>query len=215
MFAPRRKALFASLGVLISYLSLGGCLYNLNVDKSFSREVNFKASQPVAILPIQDASGYPQSGSDLNSFIYTFLAAKGYNLIPPGEISAVLQEFGLTPPNLIANPSSLIKTNERLKAKLLITGTLLEYSLQKPYVRSESFQVWEGGRYEYRALPTYHQGTCQIRLMLRVLELEKGSVLWMAEGKIRGPSQAANNLGKRLVERLLDGLPSLPPQSGK
>lgn len=145
MFAPRRKALFASLGVLISYLSLGGCLYNLNVDKSFSREVNFKDFQPVAILPIPDASGYPQSGSDLNSFIYTFLAAKGYNLIPPGEVFAVLQEFGLTPPNLIANPSSLIKTNERLKAKLLITGTLLEYSLQKPYVRSESFQVWEGG----------------------------------------------------------------------
>lgn len=117
LFAPRRKVLFPSLGVLILFLSLAGCFYNLNVDKSFSREVNFQNFQPVALLPIPDAAGYPQSGSDLNSFIYTFLAAKGYTLIPPGEVSAVLQKFGFTPPLLLANQSSLIKTNERLKAK--------------------------------------------------------------------------------------------------
>jgi hypothetical protein len=215
LLAPRRKAFFLSLGVLICYLSLVGCFYNLDVDKSSFRKVNFQDFQPVAILPIQDASGYPQSGSDLNSFIYNFLAAKGYNLIAPGEVSSVFEEFGLTPQILLSSQSSLIKTNERLKAKLLITGTLLEYSLQKPYVRSESFQVWDGGRYEYRALPTYYQGTCQIKLMLRVLELERGSVLWMAEGRIRGPSLSAKNLGKRLVERLLNELPSLPPQSAK
>jgi len=215
LFPPRRKVLFPSLGVLILFLSLAGCFYNLNVDKSFSREVNFQNFQPVALLPIPDAAGYPQSGSDLNSFIYAFLAAKGYTLIPPGEVSAVLQKFGFTPPILLADQPSLIKTNERLKAKLLLAGTLLQYSLQKPYVRSESFQVWEGGRYEYRALPTYHQGTCQIRLVLRVLEMEKGAVLWMAEGEIRGPSQAAKNLGEKLVQRLLAGLPSLPPRSEK
>ena len=169
----------------------------------------------MVLLPIQDASGYPQSGSDLHSFIYNFLTAKGYNLVPPKEVATFLREFSLLPSNLIADPSSLIKTNEHLKAKLLLTGTLLQYSLQKPYVRSESFLVWEGGRYDYRTLPTYYPGTCQIKLMLRLLEVEKGSVLWLAEGKILGPSQAANNLGKRLVERLLAGLPSLLPESGK
>jgi hypothetical protein len=34
----------------------------------------------------------------------------------------------------------------------------------------------------------------------------------MTEGRIRGPGQLANKLGKRLVERLLNDLPALPPQ---
>lgn len=215
MFAPQRKVFFLYFVVLISCLYLAGCFYKLNADKTVFREVTFKDFQPAAILPIPDASGYPESGADLNSFTYTVLLAKGYKLIPPGEVSAALEELGLTPQDLLSNPSSLIKIKERLQVKLLITGALLRYSLQKPYVRGEAFEVWEGGRYEYRALPTYHQGACQISLMFRVLELEKGSVLWMAEGKILGPSQAAKNLGKRLVERLLAELPALHAPAGK
>lgn len=215
MSAPYRKVFFLYFVVLISCLYFAGCFYKLTVDKTVFREVNFEDFQPVALLPIPDASGYPQSGADLNSFTRTVLLSKGYKLIPPGEVSAALEEFGLTPQGLLSNPSSLIKIKELLQAKLLITGTILNYSLQKPYVRAEAFEVWEGGRYEYRALPTYHQGACQIGLMLRVLELERGSVLWMAEGKILGPSQAEKSLGKRLVERLLAGLPALQPPAGK
>jgi hypothetical protein len=212
LFVRRAKVLFLSCGLLIGYLSLAGCFYGLKVDQSFFREENFKDFQPTVILPVEDVAGHPQSGSDLTSSIYEILKAKGYRLVPFQEVSAVLEEFNLTPPILLSSRAALLKANERLQAKLLLTGTLLEYSLQKSFVRSESFQVWDGGLYEYRTLPTYYQGICQIKLMLRMVDMEKGSVLWMTEGRIRGPGQIANKLGKRLVERLLNDLPALPPQ---
>jgi hypothetical protein len=210
------KKNFLFLGPPLILFSLAGCFYNLNLDRSSPLEVNLMDYQPTAFLPVPEASGFPESAAKLNGFIRARLAAKGFSLRNPEEVSLALEEIGLIPhtsQKLLAQPVSLRKLGERLKVRLIFAGTLLDYHLQKSYVRSTAFQVWDGTMYDYRSLPTYHQGAGQIRLKLMLFAPEKGSVVWMAEGTVRGPSSSADALGEKLVNRLLADLPTLIPSS--
>jgi hypothetical protein len=179
-------------------------------------EVNIRDYQPIAFLPVSEASGFPESAAKLNGFIRARLAAKGFSLLNPEDVSLALEEVGLithTSQKLLAQPASLRQLGERLKVKLIFAGTLLDYHLQKSYIRSTAFPVWDGTMYDYRSLPTYHQGAGQIRLKLMLFAPEKGSVVWMAEGTARGPSSSAEALGENLVNRLLADLPTLTAAS--
>jgi len=177
--------------------------------------VDLQRLQPIALLPIQDFPGFPESGSNLVMTVQDLLARRGCTLIQPSATSQVLEEFDLSPQILLSAPSSLIKVNERLQAKLFLAGTILEYRVEKSFIRSQDFPIWDvwnGRGYEYRSLPTYHQGTCQMRLRLSLLEPERGSVIWKAEGRVSGPSSAIAALRKKLVEGLLENFPSLLPR---
>jgi hypothetical protein len=173
--------------------------------------VNLKDYQPMAILPIRDAPGYPESGARLDIDLRAVLASKGYSLINPKEVSQTLDEFP-SDQNLPSDQDLVQKIRPRLLAKILVVGTLLEYRVQKSYVRSQTFQVWEGPRYDYQFLPTYHQSLCQIKLILRMLDMENGSVVWLAEGMADGPAFSADEMGKRLVHLLLQQIPSFSPK---
>lgn len=192
-----------------------GCFYKMDLGKVNGLNVDLKSLQPIALLPIQDFPGFPESGSNLAMTVQDLLARRGCTLIQPSATSQVLEEFDLSPQNLLSAPSSLIKVNERLQAKLFLAGTILEYRVQKSFIRSQDFPIWDvwnGRGYEYRILPTYHQGTCQMRLRLSLLEPERGSVIWQAEGRVSGPSSAIEALRKKLVEGLLENFPSLLPR---
>lgn len=49
-------------------------------------------------------------------------------------------------------------------------------------------------------------------LRLSLLDPEKGSVIWKAEGRISGPSSSMEDLAEKLVDGLLANLPSRLPQ---
>jgi hypothetical protein len=165
-------------------LPAGGCFYKLHLGQVDDLTVDLKSLQPIALLPIQDFPGFPESGLTLVTPIQDLLVKKGWTLIQPSQTSPVLEEFELRPQNLLTDPSSLIKVNERLRAKLFLVGTILGYRAEKSFVRSQDFPIWDvwnGPGYEYWSLPTYHQGTCQMTLRLSLLDPEKGSVIWKAE----------------------------------
>lgn len=206
----KAKPFYSALAVTAILLS-AGCIYKLNLQKVSPLDVDLKDFQPIAILPIQDAPGYPESGVNLYASAQDLLAQKGYTLISPFRVSQAMEDLDLTPLKLLSDLSSLIKANERIQAKLLMVITILEYRVEKSYVRSRDFQVWDGAVYEYWALPTYHQGTFQMRLRLSMLEPEKGSWLWKVEGMVSGPSSSVEALGQKLMDRLLENLPSLHP----
>jgi hypothetical protein len=196
------------LALIISLLS-AGCVYRLKLDRSYPLNGTLKDFQPLAVLPIRDAAGYPESGVILYLSVQRFLAQKGYTLVNPSAVARTMAELNLTPENLLSDPPALANASKLMKARLLVEGTILEYSFQKSYVSSQDFQVWDGPVYQYRTLPTYHQGTCQMRLRLRMLDPEKGSSVWLAEGSSSGPSSSAEFLKEKLVERLLESFPSL------
>ncbi len=203
-------ALIFSLNILAP-----GCFYKMDLAKVNGRNVDLKSLQPIALLPIQDFPGFPESGSNLIIPLQDLLARRGCTLIQASATSQVLEELDLRPQILLSAPSSLMKVNERLQAKLFLVGTILEYRVEKSFLRSKEFplwDVWNGRGYEYRILPTYHQGTCQMRLRLSLLEAERGSVIWMAEGRVSGPTSSIEALGRRLVQGLLENFPSLLPQ---
>ena len=104
-----------------------------------------------------------------------------------------------------------MKIGERLKAKLLIIATLPEFKVQKSYWGSLTFQVWDREGLDSMSLPTYHGGSSQIRMILRMFESEKGDLVWVAEGSIRAISDSADSYGEKLTERLLKDLPSVSP----
>ena len=92
-----------SLALIIVPLS-AGCIYRLKLDRSYPVKVNLKDFQPLAVLPIRDAAGYPESGVTLYLSAQHFLAQKGYTLVNPSEVARAMAELNLTPENLLSDP---------------------------------------------------------------------------------------------------------------
>ena len=209
-FGGRNVLYFVLLSVTLLFLP--GCFSRLNVGTPYSLKIDPKEYQPVVLLPILSAPDQPESGSALYSFIRDNLEGKGYILAKEPEVSAALEELRLTPLLLLSDSAGLIKLGQRLKAKLLFIGTIPEYKVQKSYWGASSFQVWDQP-FEYATLPTYHLGTCQIKVFLRMFEAEKGELVWGAEGTIRASSASGEVYARKLAERLLEELPSTFPHA--
>ncbi len=194
---------------------LGACFYRVNLEPPVSPKVDPAKYQPLALLPIQDASGHPASGSNLYPILLDSLEKKGYSLVSQSEVASILEEMNLTPLLLLSDPDSLKKVAERLKARLLMIATLPEYREIKSRLGSQSLQMWDGQSFVEQTLPTYFGGSSQVRLILRMFESEKGELVWMSEGTIRASSDAIETYARKLAERLLMGLPPVHPPSSK
>ena len=59
-------------------------------------------------------------------------------------------------------------------------------------------------------LPTYHWEHSRIRLIFKLVDSETGKIVWMAEGVLQGPSVSPDSLSEKLVEGLLEDLPTIP-----
>jgi hypothetical protein len=199
-----------------AFLSLlGGCFYRVNLEPPVSLKVDPAKYQPLALLPVQDASGHPASGSDLYPIIRDSLEQKGYSLVSESEVASTLEEMKLSPPLLLSDPDSLKKVADRLKAGLLMIATLPEYKVQKSRLGSQSVQMWDGESYSDKMLPAYFGGNSQVRLSLRMFESEKGTLVWISEGTIRASRDSVQTYARMLAERLLTSLPSISPPSPK
>ncbi len=194
---------------------LGACLYRVNLETPVSSKVDLAEHQPLALLPIQDASGHPASGSSLYPIIRDSLEKKGYNLVEEVKVIRALEEMKLTSLLLLSDRDSLKKVAERLKAGLIMIASLPEYRVQKSRLGSQSVQAWDGESYSEQVLPTYFAGSSQIRLILRMFESEKGELVWMSGGTIRASRDSAEAYGRKLLERLLINLPPVSPPSTK
>ncbi len=210
MVLRNRKFLFP---VLVSMLLLlpAGCFYRLKLETPSSPNIDPNEYQPVALFPIPAASNHPESGADLYSFIRESLEKKGYVLVKQEAVSEILEEMKLTSPLLLSDPDSLVKIGERLKVKLLIIGTISEYKVQKSYWDAQTIQGWNEKEHDSLSLPTYHWGSSQIRLILRMFESKTGSLVWVTEGSIRVSGNSVKVYGQKLAERLLKDLPPVPP----
>ena len=202
---PILAAIFLSL--------LGACLYRVNMEPPVSPKVDPAKYQPLALLPVQDASGYPASGSDLYPIIRDSLEKKGYNLVSESEVAGTLEEMKLTSLLLLSDRDSLKKFAERLQVRLLMIATLPEYSVQKSRLGSQTLQVWDGASFTDQMLPTFFGGSSQVRLILRMFESEKGELVWMSEGTIRASRESAKTYARKLAERLLRALSPVHLQS--
>jgi len=204
---PILAAIFLSL--------LGACLYRVNLEPPVSPKVDLAEYQPLALLPIQDASGHPGSGSNLYPIIRDSLEKKGYTLVEEIKVVSALEDMKLTSLHLLSDRDSLKKVAERLKAGLLMIATLPEYKVQKSRMGSQSAQVWDGDSFIDQVLPTYFGGSSQVRLILRMFESEKGELVWMSGGTIHASRDSADAYGRKLAERLLMSLPPVSPPSTK
>lgn len=208
--AQSRNHGFLWIWAFILILFCAGCFYNLDLKRSVPLRVALKNHQPLALIPISDAKGFPSSGSKIFSAARNFLQKRGYLLADSAEVSQRLEAFSETPFSLFSNTDFARDFAAQVQAKLLLIGALAEYRLGKSYVGTKTEQVWEGGLFDYRMLPTYHWGHSRIRLIFKLVDSESGKIVWMAEGILQGPSSSAEALSKRLAEGLLEDLPSIP-----
>jgi hypothetical protein len=174
-----------------------------------------KEYQPVALLPLPAVPGPTDPGAELYPFIRDSLEKKGYTLVKEAEIYEALEEMKLNPLLLLSDRDSRIKLGERLKARLLMIGTLPEYRVQKSHLGSQSFETFDGESFSALLLPTYFRGSSQVHLILRIFESEKGDLVWMSEGTIRASSDSAGTYSRKLAARLLQSLPPVSPPTAK
>ena len=205
--APVLAAIFLSL--------LSACLYRVNLEPPVSPKVDLAEYQPLALLPIQDATGHPASGSNLYPIIRDSLEKKGYHLVEEIKVVSTLEEMRLTALLILSDRDSLKKVAERLKARLIMIASLPEYRVQKSRLGSQSVQSWDGESFTDQVLPTYFGGSSQVRLILRIFESEKGELVWMSAGTIHASRDSAEIYGRELAERLLISLPPVSPPSTK
>lgn len=197
------------------FLLLSGCFYHVNLQSPFPLKIDPRQHQPMALLPVPSPPDAPQYGAKLTAHIRESLEEKGYILVSGEEVADALEEMKLTPLLLLSTPEPRPQVAERLKAGLLIIGTIPEYIVKKPYWGAQTFSVWNREEADSMSLPTYFQGSSQIRLILRMFESKDGSLVWMAEGTIRGSGGSAGSYGSKLAERLLEDLPPVSPPMGK
>jgi hypothetical protein len=206
------------LSLLLAFLLLGSswaCFYRVALEPVIALKIDPKEFQPVALLPVQAAMGQPDSGSGLYPFIRDSLIKKGYTLLEEAEVSRVLEEMELTPHLLISDQNLRMNFGERLKAKLLMMGTLPEYRVQKSHLGSQSVETWHSDSYSEMLLPAYFRGSSEIRLILRMFESQKGELVWLSEGTIRASSDSAETYGRKLAGRLLESLPLASPPAAR
>jgi hypothetical protein len=204
--------------LLLTFLLFGSCwacFSRITLEPIVSLKIDPKEYQPVALLPVQPATGQPDSGSSLFPFIQDSLQKKGYTLVEEAAVSLALEEMDLTPQLLISDPDSRMKFGERLKAKLMMIGTLPEYRVQKSRWGSEATETWNSDSFSEVLLPAYFRGSSEIRLILRLFESKKGDLVWRSEGVIRVSSDSAESYDRKLAERLLENLPPASPPSAK
>jgi hypothetical protein len=208
-----------SLLLVLTFLIFGsswGCLYRVTLEPIISLKIDPKEYQPVALLPVQAAAGQPDSGSSLYPLIRDSLKKKGYSLVEEAEVSQAIEEMKMNPQLLISDQDSRVKLGERLKAKLLMIGTLPAYRVQKSHLGSESFETWRSETFSFSEilLPSFFRGSSEIRLILRLFESKKGELVWMSEGTIRASSDSARTYERKLADRMLESLsPASPPST--
>jgi len=192
-----------------------GCFTRLSIDRSDPPLLDLKNYQPLAILPVPDAPGYPHSGLGLQVAAEEALQEKRFALVAQEKVVQVLTDLNQTAQGVSSDPSLLARFSAALGSKMLVAGTFLSYRVQKSYIAPNISEVWPGAGSlpGYQSLPTYHQGTCEIRVRLKMLESEKGTVVWLAEGKGSGPSGSEAKILHWLMEDLMKGLPTLSPKT--
>ena len=207
------------LFLLLTFLLLGPswACYRVTLEPTVSLKVPPKEYQPVALLPIQAAAGQPDSGSILYRLIRDSLKEKGYTLVEEAEVLQAFEEMKLSSQILISDQDSRMKLGERVKARLLMIGTLPDYRVQKSHLGSESYDTWRSETFSFSEmlLPSYFRGSSEIRLILRLFESKKGELVWMSEGTIRASSDSALTYERRLADRLLENLPPVSPPGPK
>ena len=185
------------------------CFHNLHLERSVPLRINPKDYQPVALIPISDAKGFPSSGFSIYAAAQDFLLQRGYRLVDSEEVSRRLEQFSQAPFSLFSTADFSREFAAQVQAKLLLIGLIAEYRPGKSYLGTQTEQVWEGGLYDYRTLPSYHWGSSRIRLLFKLVDGKTGKVVWMAEGVLQGPSGSSPSLSKKITEGMLEDLPSI------
>ena len=207
-----------SLLLLLTFLLLGAswaCFSRITLEPGVSLKIDPKEYQPVALLPVQPATGQPDSGSSLYPFLWDSLQKKGYTLVEEAAVLLALEQMELSPQLLISDPNSRMNFAERVKAKLLMIGTLPDYRVQKSRLGSQATETHASDSYSEVLLPAYFRGSSEIRLILRLFESKKGDLVWKSEGIIRASSDSAETYDRKLAERLLENLPPASPPAAK
>ena len=196
---------------LLLFSSSWGCFYRVTLEPPKSIKIDPKEYQPVALLPFPAPPSLQDAGSELYPFIRDSLGKKGYTLVKEEDILEALEEMKLNPLLLLSDQDSRKKVGERLKAGLLMIGTLPEYNVQKSHLGSKSVEAFDGESFTSLLLPTYFRGSSQVRLILRIFESRKGNLVWMSDGTIKASSASAGPYSQKLADRLLESLPPVSP----
>jgi hypothetical protein len=211
----RAKNFIFPLGATVLLLLSAGCLYHLTVKLPSPPEIDIKELQRVVLFPIPPSPHSADGNTAVYSLLRDSLEKKGYVLAEKAEVSAMLEEMKITPFLLLSDPDSLRDIGLRLRANLLIIGTIPLYKIREGSWGAQTTQVWGREGFDYLALPTYFWGRFEMRLVLRMFEAKNGDLVWTAEGNIHGLGASAENYAKKLVDRLLKGLPQVPPEGRK
>ena len=210
MRALARRISYLLLTFLL-FSSPWGCFYRVTLEPPKSLKIDPKEHQPVALLPLPAPASPQDAGSELYAFIRDSLEKKGYTLVKEEEVLEALEEMKLNALLLISDQDSRKKVGERLKAGLLMIGTFPQYIVQKSRLGSKSVEAFDGDSFTSLLLPTYFRGSSRVRLILRIFESQKGELVWMSEGTIRGSSDSAGTYSQKLADRLLESLPPVSP----
>ncbi len=207
-----------TLLLLLTFLLFGSswaCFYRVTLGPPVSLKIDPKEYQPVALVPVQAAPGRPNSGAALYPFLQESLQEKGYRLVEEAAVLLALEEMELNSQLLISDQNSRVNFAERVKAKLLMIGTLPELRVQKSQIGSQATETYHPDSFSEVLLPAYFRGSSEIRLILRLFESKKGDQVWMSEGTIRASSDSAETYERKLADRLMQSLPPVPPPQAK
>jgi len=176
-----------ALTMLLSLL-VGGCaasprLY-LETQVPLEREALVSALK-IAVVPLENLTNREGAGKILAELLYTELAGRGYQLIPPQEVSAAVALHNFDMERISADQA--VKLGRSLNADAVLLGSVSEYGYQ----------------YGLREEPAAAAN-------LRLVRISDESVLWAASGGGVGRGIIGRDslamLAQEVAARLVSGL---------
>ena len=152
------KHLAATLMIIIVAGSLlPGCAGN-RASVFLHPEFTFDFVERVAIVPFDNLSNEQGAGARVTRvFLTELLSARAFDVVEPGEVSRVLEKFGIVRTSKLTR-EQVISVGRELKVQGLILGTVNEMG----------------------SLRSGNTVTNSVTLVARMVETETGEIVWSA-----------------------------------
>ena len=155
---------------------------------------DFGVLQNIAVMPFQNLTTDDDAAERVrDAFISMLLATEALYVLPPGEVTRGIDRVGMRSP---ANPNveEVKKLSNILQVDAVITGTLREYAVVRSGASSANL----------------------VSLSLKMIEVEKGTVIWSADATkggitvwdrlFGGGGQPMNDVTEEVVDELIEKL---------
>lgn len=168
--------------------------------------IDFNKYERIAVTGFTDAADAPNSGKEIADIVGLEMLKRGYNILERNQVELILHEqrLGLSG---VLDSQTVNEIGKILGVQAIITGTVGTYHREKIYRGSTEINL-PGPMKEITKIifPGGETLKYEVSLTIKMVDVETGTVIWIASGSLSG-SEPSAILAKKIVLQSLKTIP--------